>query len=137
MRFSAGCFALPGARRTTLAAGVLFAGLAAGVFPSSSPSGMLTPSAHAQVNFGERMVTGVVVDAASQPVVGATVFLQSQKTKTIRSFTTIANGHFSFAQVSKSQDFSLWAEKNGKKSDVKTVSSWDTRDAYVTSLKLK
>ena len=137
MRFSAGRFALPGVRRSTLAASVILAGLAAGMFFPRSSSRMFAPSAQAQVNFGERMVTGVVVDEASQPVVGATVFLQDQKTKTIRSFTTIANGHFSFAQVDKAQNFSLWAEKSGKKSDVKTVSSWDTRDTYVTSLKLK
>ena len=39
-----------------------------------------------------------------------------RKTKTIRSFTSLENGHFHFAQVNKDQDFDLWAEKNGKKS---------------------
>ena len=136
MRIAAGRVALLGVRRTTLAAGVIFAGLMAGVMPSGPWSTLLTPSAHAQ-NLGMRMVTGTVMDSASQPVVGATVFLQSQKTKTIRSFTSVSQGHFSFAQVDKSQDFNLWAEKDGKKSDVKTVSSWDTRDTYFTDLKLK
>lgn len=132
----AGTFGLPRARRTALAAGVVFTALAAGLVPFGSRSEMFTPAAQAQ-NMGERMVTGTVVNDASQPVPGATVFLQNEKTKTIRSFTSIANGHFSFAQVDKAQDFDLWAEKNGKKSAVKTVSSWDTRDNFVTDLKLK
>ena len=93
-------------------------------------------SARAQ-NLGERTVSGTVLDAGSNPVQGATVFLKNQKSKTIRSFTSLANGHFYFAQVNKAEDFDLWAEKEGKKSEVKTVSSWDERAQYVTELRLK
>jgi hypothetical protein len=88
-------------------------------------------------NMGERTVTGTVVDGGSNPVPGATVFLKNQKSKTIRSFTSLANGHFSFAQVNKAEDFDLWAEMNGHKSEVKTVSSWDDRAQFVTELRLK
>lgn len=88
-------------------------------------------------NLGERTVTGTVLDSASNPVQGATVFLKNQKSKTIRSFTSLANGHFYFAQVNKAEDFDLWAEKNGHKSEVKTVSSWDERAQFVTELRLK
>jgi hypothetical protein len=92
--------------------------------------------AHAQ-NLGERTVSGSVFDAASNPVQGATVFLKNQKSKSIRSFTSIAKGHFYFAQVNKADDFDLWVEKDGKKSEVKTVSSWDDRAQFVTELHLK
>ena len=88
-------------------------------------------------NLGERTVTGTVLDSAANPVLGATVFLKNQKSKSIRSFTSLANGHFYFAQVNKAEDFDLWAEKNGKKSEVKTVSSWDERAQFVTELHLK
>ncbi len=88
-------------------------------------------------NLGERTVSGTVLDAASNPVQGATVFLKNQKSKIIRSFTSLANGHFHFAQVNKADDFDLWAEKSGKKSEVKTVSSWDDRTDFVTVLKMK
>jgi hypothetical protein len=70
-------------------------------------------------------------------VVGATVFLKNQKTKAIRSYTTTNKGHFYFAQVNMVEDFDLWAEKGGKKSPTKTVSSWDTRKEFVSDLKLK
>jgi hypothetical protein len=88
-------------------------------------------------NLGERTVTGTVVDSATNPVQGATVFLKNQKSKTIRSYTSTANGHFYFAQVNKAEDFDLWSEKDGKKSEVKTVSSWDERAQFVTELRLK
>jgi hypothetical protein len=35
------------------------------------------------------------------------------------------------------EDFDLWAEKDGHKSAVKTVSSWDARKDYISDLKLK
>ncbi len=97
---------------------------------------LTAPAAQAQ-NLGERTVSGTVLGPDSAPAAGATVFLKSQKTKAIRSFTSIANGHFHFAQVNKAEDYDLWAEKDGKKSAVKTVSSWDARNVFVSELKLK
>lgn len=111
----------------TLVFGILF------FIPYSAIDGFV---AHAQ-NMGERTVSGTVFNSASDPVQGATVFLKNQKSKTIRSFTSLANGHFYFAQVNKADDFDLWVEKNGKKSEVKTVSSWDDRTQFVTELHLK
>ena len=88
-------------------------------------------------NLGDRTVSGAVLDSASKPILGATVFLKNQKSKTIRTFTSVASGHFYFAQVNKADDFDLWAEKDGRKSDVKTVSSWDDRAQFVTDLRIK
>ncbi|MDR3738919.1 MAG: carboxypeptidase-like regulatory domain-containing protein [Terracidiphilus sp.] len=88
-------------------------------------------------NLGQRSVTGAVVDGDSKPVAGATVFLKNQKTKAIRSFTSTQDGRFHFAQANMSTDFDLWAEKDGKKTAVKTVSSWDARKEFETELKLK
>lgn len=84
-----------------------------------------------------RAVSGAVLDAGDKPIVGATVFLKNLKTKSIRSFTSIEKGHYYFAQVNKTDDFELWAELNGKKSAVKTVSSWDTRTQFISDLKIK
>jgi hypothetical protein len=116
---------------------VALAMLAAGVFAFSSRSGLIgAPPAEAQ-NFGQRTVTGTVVDSESAPVVGAIVFLQNQKNKTIRSYSSDGKGHFNFAQVDMAQDFNLWAEKGSRKSAVKVVSSWDSRKDWVGDLKLK
>ena len=40
-------------------------------------------------------------------------------------------------QVSMMDDHELWAEKDGKKSAVKTVSTWDTRTEFECELKVK
>jgi hypothetical protein len=96
----------------------------------------LAPAAWGQ-NIGERTVSGTVLNESSQPVVGATVFLKNEKTKSIRSYISSANGHFHFAQVDMSVDFDLWAEKDGRKSATKTVSSWDDRKDFISDLKLK
>ena len=118
--------------RTRIAAWVAFAAFAVVIF-----SGVNTPGvAHAQ-NLGQRNVGGLVVDANSAVVQGATVFLKNTKTKSIRSYTSSSNGSFRFAQVSMSDDYDLWAEKDGKKSPTKTVSSWDARKDFETELKLK
>jgi hypothetical protein len=116
------------------AAVAIFVALASGLAVLGPHEGSFTAQAQ---NLGQRSVAGAVVDDASSPVSGATVFLKNQKTKSIRSYTSSNAGRFYFAQVSMSDDFDLWAEKDGKKSAVKTVSTWDARKAFETELKIK
>jgi len=116
--------------------------MAAGVVPTGWHSASIHNSsmglgvAQAQ-NLGMRVVSGIVVDTNSASLAGATVFLKDLKSKNIRSYTSDADGKYRFTQVNMAQDHELWAEKDGKKSLVKTVSSWDTRKEYVQELKLK
>ena len=124
-------------KRTSWVAGVAFAALAAGLVPMASRGGWLaSPMAQAQ-NLGQRVVSGRVVDGDAADVPGATVFLKNLKTKSIRSYSSTADGKFRFAQVNMVEDYELWAEKDGKKSAVKTVSTWDTRKEFECELKLK
>jgi hypothetical protein len=126
-------------------AGVAFAVLAAGIVPAGLVPGpvrgpiqglLSPPLAHAQ-NLGQRVVIGTVIDASSAPVPGAIVFLKDLKSKSIRSFTSDPSGKFRFTQVNMAEDHELWAEKDGHKSAVKTVSEWDARKEFETELKLK
>ena len=121
------------ARRLAATACVL---LALGAIPAGVRCAFWAPAAWGQ-NVGERTVSGAVLNESEQPVVSATVFLKNEKTKAIRSYISTENGHFHFAQVDMSVDFDLWAEKNGRKSTVKTVSSWDDRKDFISDLKLK
>jgi len=120
--------------RASMAAGVVYAALAVGLVPMARNGG---PQAAEAQNLGQRVVTGTVVDADSAVVMGATVFLQNLKTKSIRSYTSVKDGRFRFAQVNMSDDYDLWAEKDGKKSATKTVSSWDARKEFETELRIK
>ncbi len=117
-----------------LAAVMVFTAVALGLAPMASR--IAVPAAQAQ-NIGQRVVNGSVLDASSEAVGGATVFLRNTKTKSIRSYTSTKEGRFRFAQVDMSEDFELWAEKEGKKSATKTISSWDTRKEVETELKFK
>jgi hypothetical protein len=120
-----------------MAVWAVFVALAGGIIPGGHQLNVVgAPAAYAQ-NLGQRTVGGLVVDSDSTPINGATVFLRNAKTKSIRSYTSADNGRFRFAQVSMSDDYDLWAEKDGKKSQVKTVSTWDARKDFQTELKLK
>lgn len=123
--------------RARFAGWVVFAALAGGAIPGGQHLSLLNaPASYAQ-NLGQRTVNGGVVDGNSKPVPGATVFLKNTKTKSIRSYTSSSDGRFRFAQVTMTDDYDLWAEKDGKKSAIKTVSTWDARKDYETELKLK
>ncbi len=100
--------------------------LTLGAIPTISTCGLPAAAAWGQ-NLGDRTVSGTILDENSQRVVGATVFLKNEKTKAIRSYISTADGHFRFSQVDMSVDFDLWAEKDGRKSATRTVSSWDDR----------
>ena len=119
-----------------LAAGA-FALVAVGVVPAGPEGGLIGPPMALAQNMGQRVVEGNVVDANAATVAGATVFLKNLKSKSIRSYTSEASGKFYFAQVNMIDEYDLWAEKDGKKSPTKTVSSWDSRKDFTTELKLK
>ena len=117
-------------------AGMVFAALVMGVVPQGPGGALIAPCAVAQ-GTGMRTVSGAVLNASSDTVANALVFLENQSTKTIRSYTTPNNGRFYFTQVSMTDNYDLWAEKNKKKSATRIVSSWDTRTDFIIDLRLK
>ena len=88
-------------------------------------------------NFGQRTIQGKVVDDTGTQVSGATVFLKNVKSRSVKSFTSTADGSFRFAQVGMVDDYEVWAELGKKKTAVKTVSSFDSRKQVELELKLK
>ena len=117
-----------------IAKAVLWTTIGAAVFgflPVGDQSGRTTGAgslfeagqARAQ-NFAQRTVQGKVVDDTGTVVGGATVFLKDIKTRSIKSFTSTADGTFRFAQVGMVDDYEVWAEHNGRKSPTKTISSF-------------
>jgi hypothetical protein len=117
---------------------VVIAVAAIGIIPGhhSGPTFLSPASAEAQ-NLGQRVIQGKVFNDASAPASGATVFLKNVKNRNVKSFTSIADGSFRFAQVGMADDYEVWAELGSKKSGVKAVSSFDSRKQVEFDLKLK
>ncbi len=84
----------------------------------------------------EKVVQGRVVTANGKPQASAIVYLKNEKTNDIKSFISIADGTYRFGQLSADIDYELWAEYQGKKSAVKTISSFDSRKLMIYELKL-
>ena len=84
----------------------------------------------------QRSVTGLVTDKAENPIDGAVVQLKDLKTLQIRSFITKANGEYHFYSLSTDTDYELKADSQGKSSNTRTLSSFDSRKQAQMNLKI-
>jgi carboxypeptidase family protein len=84
----------------------------------------------------EKVVQGRVIGSGEKPQSGAIVYLKNDKTNDIKSFISISDGSYRFGQLSPDIDYEVWAEYQGKKSPVKTVSSFDSKKILSYELKV-
>ena len=85
----------------------------------------------------DRVVQGKVLDKSDAAVKGATVFLKDGHTLAVKSYIASDDGSFRFGQLAQNTDYQLWAESDGKKSTVKSISSFDTRNQININLKIE
>jgi Carboxypeptidase regulatory-like domain len=83
-----------------------------------------------------KMLSGSVLDKGDQPVPGAVVYLKNMKTLAIKSFFAQKDGSYRFPQLALNTDYEVYAEKDGKKSDVKTISQFDDRFSPTINLRI-
>jgi hypothetical protein len=83
-----------------------------------------------------RSVTGDVTNKGGAKVKGAVVHLKDTKSLSQRSYITAEDGQFKFGQLSTGTDYEIWADIDGDKSAVKTISSFDNKNAVSISLKM-
>jgi hypothetical protein len=84
----------------------------------------------------QRVVQGKVVDGANAPIKGAVVYLKDSHSLAVKSYFSDDEGGYRFGQLSQNTDYEVWAESNGKKSAVKTVSSFDSKSQFYINLKI-
>ena len=83
----------------------------------------------------QRVVQGRVMDKSSATLQGAVVYLKDGHSLAVKSFISNEQG-YRFGQLSQNTDYEIWAEHNGKKSPVKTISSFDNKNQIYLDLKI-
>jgi hypothetical protein len=84
-----------------------------------------------------RTVRGVVIDKSESPIASAVVFLHNLRTNTVRTYNSDEAGNYRFSGLDPNADYEVHAEKDGAKSQKRTVSSFDTRKDMVLNLKIE
>jgi hypothetical protein len=84
----------------------------------------------------QRVVQGRVMDKSSATLQGAVVYLKDGRSLSVKSYISDEKGGYRFGQLSQNTDYEIWAEHNGKKSPVKTISSFDNKNQIYIDLKI-
>jgi protocatechuate 3,4-dioxygenase beta subunit len=84
-----------------------------------------------------RTLVGHVFDRQETPVARAIVYLKNTKTLVIKTYITDTDGSYRFPALAPNVDYEVYAEKQGTRSDTKTLSSFDSRKQANITLKLK
>ena len=84
----------------------------------------------------QRIVQGKVVDGKNAAVNGAVVYLKDDHSLAVKSYITDGDGTYRFGQLAQSTDYEIWAESSGKKSAVKSISSFDSKNQFFINLKI-
>jgi hypothetical protein len=83
-----------------------------------------------------RLLTGKVVDRQDTPLSNAVVYLANTRTRAVKTFIVGQDGIYRFPALSPNVDYEVYAQYNGRKSDTKTVSQFDTRPQLNINLRI-
>jgi Carboxypeptidase regulatory-like domain len=84
-----------------------------------------------------RTLLGQVMADTEAPLPGAVVYLKNTRTLSMQTYVSDDKGNYRFTSLSPNVDYEVHAEYNGKKSDSKTLSSFDSRKTATINLKIK
>jgi len=83
-----------------------------------------------------RTLVGRVVTAQDAPVQKAIVYLKNAKTLAIKTYISEPDGSYRFPGLAANVDYEVYAEHEGARSPVKTLSGFDNRKQANITLKL-
>lgn len=102
-----------------------------------APAVLSTAAAAQQRGPVQRVVQGKVTNDENAAMKGAVVYLKDGRTLSVKSFIADDQGEYRFGQLAPNVDYEIWAEHDGKKSSVKTISSFDTKNQFYINLKIE
>lgn len=81
-----------------------------------------------------KTVVGQVLDPSGNGIMGAAVEMTNLTTGKKTAIYAGAGGHFTFTDLKFTQDYQFRAHYKGQSSEIRKVSSWDTRTNLVLNL---
>ena len=84
-----------------------------------------------------RTLTGQVMDKDDAPLFKAIVYLKNTRTLAVKTFITGQDGRFRFPGLQQNVDYEIFAEYEGKKSNTKTLSAFDSREQPTINLHIE
>jgi Carboxypeptidase regulatory-like domain len=99
--------------------------------------GAITGLASAQKNKPVgRLLVGKVLDRQDNPLPNAVVYLTNNRTRAVKTYIVGPDGTYRFPALTTSVDYEVYAQYQGGKSDVKSVSQFDDRSQVYIDLKI-
>ncbi len=83
-----------------------------------------------------KTVRGLVTDKSESPIPSSVVFLKNTRSNAIRSYISDDAGNYRFSGLDPNIDYEIHAEKDGAKSQTRTISSFDSKKEIVLNLKI-
>jgi len=115
-----------------VAAIMLASGALCTMIPAARASALVQGSSRGEA----RTLVGRVVTAQDAPVQKAIVYLKNAKTLAIKTYISEADGSYRFPGLAANVDYEVYAEHEGARSPVKTLSGFDNRKQANITLKL-
>ncbi len=99
--------------------------------------GGMAPERRKEKPVTSRELTGQVMEKSSDaPLANCVVYLKNTKTLAMKTFITDKDGNYRFAALAMNVDYEVYADNNGKRSETKTLSAFDSRPKATINLRV-
>ena len=84
-----------------------------------------------------RTLTGMVSNQHGTPLSDSVVYLTDTRTMGVKTYIVGKDGMYRFPALSPNVDYQVYAQYQGRRSDTKTLSSFDSRPNAVINLRVE